>query len=162
MDKLLFAGSFDPPTIGHIDLIRRASERGPVTVGVFINPDKTCLFSVEERVEMLRRATADIPGTTVIVSDGYTADYAKAGGYTHLVRGYRNDADLTYETEMAAYNYARGGVETCLLPAQTTLADVSSTRVREALAVEDIATLGALLPAPCLAYLREEGKYPTL
>ncbi len=158
MKKLLFAGSFDPPTIGHMDIICRAVKEGPVTVGVFVNPDKTCLFSPEERAEMLRRAVAPLPGVDVIVDYGYTADYAKAHGYTHLVRGYRNEEDLAYETEMAAYNRARGGVETLMLPSKDTLTTVSSTRVREAMAANDMDYLTVHLPAPILDYLKEKGK----
>ncbi len=158
MAKLLFAGSFDPPTTGHIDLIRRASKTGNVTVGIFINPEKEYLFSTDERAEMLRRATADIPGTTVITCDGYTADYARDGGYTHLVRGYRNDADLSYEREMATYNRNRGGIETLLLAADPALADVSSTLVRAALASGDLSPVAHALHPTTLAYLKEIGK----
>ncbi len=157
MNKLLFAGSFDPPTIGHVDLIRRASLYGPVTVGIFVNAEKTYLFSTEERIALLRCATADIPGVIVTVGEGYTADFARDGGYTHLVRGYRDDVDLAYETEMADYNRTRGGIETLLLPADPALTTVSSTRVRAALAVKDHDTLTACLPPACLAYLREHG-----
>ncbi len=153
MPKLLFAGTFDPPTIGHLDLIRRAREVGHVTVGVFVNPEKECLFSPEERAAMLRAATAAMEGVDVIVDRGYTADYAKAGGYTHLVRGYRNEEDLAYEQKMAAYNLARGGIETLLLPTDPALAEVSSTRVRAALTANDTEALACLVPAACLAYM---------
>ncbi len=154
MPKLLFAGSFDPPTLGHIDLIRRAACRGDVTVGIFVNPEKTYLFSTEQRREMLLAATADIPGVTVVISDGYTADYARAGGYTHLVRGYRNETDLAYEKKMADYNLARGNIETLLLPADPTLADVSSTLVRTAIAAGDTTPLASYLPPAVLTYLK--------
>ncbi len=158
MKKLLFAGTFDPPTNGHLDIIRRAAAEGQLTVGVFINPNKTCLFSAEERAEMLRRMTADLEQVTVIIHDGYTADYAKAGGYSHLVRGYRNETDLAYETEMADYNRRRGGVETLLLKADPALTGTSSTAVREALERGDTAYLAAHLSPACLTYLRERAK----
>ncbi len=157
MNKLLFAGSFDPPTIGHIDLIRRAAAHGPVTVGIFINADKTYLFTTEQRAEMLRLATADIPQVSVLIGEGYTADFAVAGGYTHLVRGYRDETDLAYERSMADYNRARGNIETLLLPADPALTTVSSTCVRDAIATRDTETLSRLLPPPCLAYLQESG-----
>ncbi len=158
MAKLLFAGSFDPPTCGHIDIIRRASAEGEVTVGIFINPDKNYLFSVSERTEMLRRATADIPGVQVISDSGYTADFAKNGGYLALVRGYRNEEDLAGEKKMAEYNLARGGIETRFFKADPTLTDVSSSRIRDAIAKKDMTTLSACLHPTTLAYLSENNK----
>ncbi len=155
MKKLLFAGTFDPPTLGHLDLIRRAAEMGHITVGIFINPDKNCLFSTAQRAEMLRRSIADIPHADVIINDGYTADYARDNGYTHLIRGYRNDSDLAYERKMASFNLARGGIDTILLKTDDALSEISSTRVRAALKVGDDATLMSCLPPACISYLKE-------
>ncbi len=157
MNKLLFAGSFDPPTVGHIDLVRRAAAHGAVTVGIFINEDKTYLFSAEQRAEMLRLATADIPHVSVVIGEGFTADYARAGGYTHLVRGYRDDTDLAYEEKMADYNRARGNIETLLLPADPALTAVSSTRVRDAIAARNLTVVASCLPPAVLAYLNTLG-----
>ena len=143
MKRELIPGTFDPITLGHMDLIRRAAVvYDEVTVGIFVNPDKTCFFSQKEREELIRLATMNIPHIRVITSDGYTADYAREGEYAAIIRGYRNDSDLAYETQMAAYNRERGGVNTILLETPAALATVSSSAVRKRLAAgEDISDL---------------------
>ena len=91
MKKVLIPGTFDPITRGHMDLINRAAVAyDEVTVGIFVNPDKTSFFSREEREELIRLATMNIPHIRVITSDGYTADYAREGEYAAIIRGYRN------------------------------------------------------------------------
>ena len=143
MKKALIPGTFDPITRGHMDLINRAAVAyDEVTVGIFVNPDKTCFFSREEREELIRLATMHIPHIRVITSDGYTADYAREGEYAAIIRGYRNESDLAYETQMAAYNRERGGVNTILWETPADLAAVSSSAVRKRLAAgEDISDL---------------------
>lgn len=127
----LFPGSFDPPTEGHLDIIRRAcSVCDRVTVGVFVNPDKTCLFSVEERVAKLREMLADLPTVSVISSTGFTHAFATAEGCDVLLRGYRNKTDLAYEFDMAVYNGQHGKIPTYLFPAAPHLKEVSSTKAR--------------------------------
>ena len=134
MKKVLIPGTFDPITRGHMDLIRRAAViYDEVTVGIFVNPDKTCFFSREEREELIRLATMNIPHIRVIASAGYTADYAREGEYAAIIRGYRNESDLAYETQMAAYNRERGGVNTILWETPADLATVSSSTVRKRL-----------------------------
>ena len=132
--KALMPGSFDPCTLGHLDLIERtAGEYGEVTVAVFINPEKRGLFSYPDRVRFLRLATAHLANVKVAFCDGMVADYAKDGGFSAIVKGVRNAADRAYEEAMAAYNLDRGGVATVLLPTGEGLSDVSSTAVRSAL-----------------------------
>ena len=144
--RVLMPGSYDPCTVGHLALIERAAaEYGEVTVGVFVNPQKAGCFTHAERVEFLHLATAHLPNVTVIFSDGMVADLARDGGYGAIVKGVRNDVDRRYEEEMAAYNLARGGVPTILLPAPEELLDVSSTAARQALATGD--GYAKLLPA---------------
>lgn len=130
----LFAGSFDPVTEGHLDIIRRAcSVCDRVTVGVFVNPNKSCLFSMEERVAKLREATKDMPFVDVVCSTGYTYLYAKELGCDVLLRGYRNKTDLFYEFEIAVFNFTHGRLPTHLFPASPSLKNVSSGAVRESL-----------------------------
>ena len=134
----LFPGSFDPPTEGHLDIIRRAtSVCDKVTVGVFINPEKSCLFSIEERVAKLQEMLSDFPAVNVVSSTGYTHAFATAEGCDVLLRGYRNKTDLAYEFDMAVYNFTRGHIPTHLFPAAPHLKDISSTKARAALQKEE-------------------------
>ena len=133
--RALMPGSYDPVTVGHLAVVETAAARfSEVTVAVCINPQKEGLFAFPDRVEFLRLATAHLANVRVIFSDGMVADLARDGGYDCIVKGIRNDTDRRYEEEMAAYNLARGGVPTELLPADPSLATVSSTAVRYALA----------------------------
>ncbi len=151
--RVLMPGSYDPCTRGHLALIERAAALyDEVTVAVFINPEKQGLFSHEERVALLRLATAHLPTVTVAFSDGMVADYARAGGYDAIVKGIRNDKDRAYEEAMAAYNLERGGVPTILLSAEGNLREISSTAVRLALA--EGADLSLLLPPAILDQVR--------
>lgn len=157
-NKVLIAGTFDPITLGHMDLVARgAKEHDHVTVGIFINPEKTCHFSLETRLLLVKLAIQDYPNVDVIFSDGYTADYAKEHGYT-LLRGYRNQEDLAYEEEMAAFNLARAGVKTILTPCREDLSHISSSRVRAALEAKDFDTVRTLVPTPCIPLILKDTK----
>jgi pantetheine-phosphate adenylyltransferase len=131
---VLLPGSYDPPTKGHLSLIERAAEEyGRVFAVAFINPQKVYTFTAEEREEMLRRMTAHLPTVTVGYSEGLVIDYARANGIDLLIKGYRNETDLAYEKEQAAWNLKNGGIETLFYEAEDGLEAVSSTAVREAL-----------------------------
>lgn len=134
--RALLPGSYDPVTLGHLAVIEEAARRfDTVTVAVFINPKKQGLLSYAERVALLRAATAHLPCVTVDFSDGMVADYAKAGGYTCIFKGIRNERDRAYEEDMAAYNRERsGGIPTILYETPPKFHDISSTAVRGALA----------------------------
>ena len=128
----LFPGSFDPPTEGHLDIIRRATSIcDKVTVGVFVNPEKSCLFSMEERVAKLQEMLSDFPTVNVVSSTGYTHAFATREDCDVLLRGYRNKTDLTYEFDMAVYNLHHGHIPTYLFPAAPHLKDISSTLIRK-------------------------------
>jgi pantetheine-phosphate adenylyltransferase len=101
----LYPGSFDPPTNGHVDLIERALHVfDKLIVAVATNAEKECLFTVEERVEMLKEATAHIKGVEVESFDTLTVEYAKARGAIALIRGLRAVSDFEYELQMALMN----------------------------------------------------------
>ena len=101
----LYPGSFDPPTYGHIDLIERALRVfDKLIVAVAKNAEKQCLFSVEERVDMLRDATSHVEGVEVESFDSLTVDYAKARGAIALIRGLRAVSDFEYELQLALMN----------------------------------------------------------
>lgn len=98
-------GSFDPITLGHLDIIRRAADMfDRVIVAVLCNSKKTPAFTVEERMEMIRKATADIPNVCIGTFDGLVADYARQQGATVLVKGLRAVTDFEYEFQMALAN----------------------------------------------------------
>ena len=98
-------GSFDPVTFGHIDIITRAAQVfDRVIVGVFSNMDKKPSFSVEERVEFLRRTVGHLPNVEVVGFAGLLAEYAKERGATAVVRGLRAVSDFEYEFQMALTN----------------------------------------------------------
>ena len=132
--KAILPGSYDPVTVGHLDIIKRARALyDEVFVVVFINPQKKYRFSVEERTKMLSIATEGIGGVTVDSSSGYVIDYMKEKGIDVIVKGYRNQVDLEYERTQAEWNKAHGGYDTILLECTPELSEVSSTRVRAAL-----------------------------
>ena len=98
-------GSFDPVTLGHLDIIRRASDMfDKVIVAVLCNSKKNPSFTVEERMAMIRKVTGDIPNLEIATFDGLLADYAKIVGATVLVKGLRAVTDFEYEFQMALAN----------------------------------------------------------
>jgi len=103
----LYAGTFDPVTHGHLDVIRRAAALfDKVIVGVSVNPRKEPLFTTGERVEMLREACADMPKVRVEVVPGLVVDFARAAGARVIVRGLRAISDFESELQMASTNRA--------------------------------------------------------
>lgn len=124
-------GTFDPITLGHLSLVKRAAEIfSCVTVLVLVNPEKNCYYDLETRLRFIRLATADLPNVTVDSFSGYGTDYVAAHGGGCFVRGIRDDKDADYERELAAWNSAHG-VETVLFPAEEGLHEVSSHAVRQ-------------------------------
>ncbi len=134
MKHAVIPGSFDPVTVGHLDLITRAARLfDRVTVLVMQNPYKSsCVFTVEQRLEMLRRAVAALPGVSLDTDGALLADYC-ASHHATLVKGVRDVSDFAYESSMAHINYSLSGVETVLLTADPSVSFVSSTMVRELL-----------------------------
>ena len=131
----LFTGSFDPVTLGHEDIIRRAAALfDTVTVGVFVNHEKQGLFTPEERVSLLQRVCAPYPNVRVCHDEGMVADFVTRNQIDVIVRSIRNEADLDYERKMAAFNKERCEKETIFLTASDTLGHVSSSLVRAKLA----------------------------
>ena len=128
----LYAGSFDPPTRGHQDIIRRAlAVVDRLIVAVAINSTKTPLFPIEQRADLLRRVTDDAR-VQVREFRGLLVDLARDAGATVLVRGVRGVADFEYEVQMARLNRQLApGVETIFLAPSADVAHVSSTFVRE-------------------------------
>lgn len=133
----LFTGSFDPLTLGHMDIIRRASQLfDRLLVGVFYNPHKKSLLSLGEREEMLKHLTAELANVDIITSqEELVVTVAKQHGVTILVRGLRSSGDLDYEASFDFYNKNLApDLETVYLLAQPQYRFVSSSGVRELLA----------------------------
>lgn len=126
-----FPGSFDPPTLGHLDVMRRALALADrLVVGVGVNLDKQAWLAVETRVGLLRELAP--PGVEVATFDGLAVDAARSVGATLLVRGVRDPADVAAELQMARANRLLDpGLETVLLTASPETAHVSSRLVRE-------------------------------
>jgi len=144
MNTGIVTGTFDLPTIGHLDIIKRASKLfDRLYVVILLNPEKkACAFSVEERMAFLKALTKDIPNVTVEHYDGLAIDYAKSIGGGVFVRGFRNENDFEYEREMAEWNLRNGDIETILLPAREELKEVSSTTAKELLKAGDAVLVG--------------------
>lgn len=130
--KAVYAGSFSPPTLGHMDIITRAAAMfDELVVAVLCQQNKKYLFSVEERLEMLRASIGDRPNVRVICDTGLLVDVVKREGADVIVRGLRNSADLLFEMQVAEANRKIGGVETLFLPCQPEYSMISSTIVRD-------------------------------
>ena len=129
MSHALFAGSFDPPTVGHIDLIERASRLfDHVTVAVMINAAKTPMFTAEERVDMLKECVSRLENVTVTAGTGLTLDLV---GADVLLRGIRGEGDAGMEASLAAGNRHVGGIDTLALFTAPQYGFISSTLVRD-------------------------------
>ncbi|ADL26959.1 pantetheine-phosphate adenylyltransferase [Fibrobacter succinogenes subsp. succinogenes S85] len=133
----VFAGSFDPFTVGHLDLVKRAAMMfDSLFVVVAQNASKKNLFDAETRAAMVEEAVSEIPNVSVAVHGGLTVDFMKTVGAHYLVRGIRNSSDLDAEQAVAWNNkviYGNGDVETVLLLSAQEHLVVSSTLVRELL-----------------------------
>ena len=130
--SVLFPGSFDPFTLGHADIVKRALNLfDEVVIAVGYNENKTGWMPVEERVNAIRKLYADEPRVKVESYTGLTVDFAKDNGITAIIRGVRTTADFEYEVQLADVNRQLTGIETILLPASPQFASLSSTVVRE-------------------------------
>lgn len=133
MSKALFAGSFDPVHLGHLDIITRASECfDEVVVAVTVNLAKKNMFTVEEREEMIRRLTGGLPNVTVDRIDGLRSAYVNANGITVDLRSLRSGTDLDYEMpvqQMFADMYDRA--ETLVMFTSPQYSHISSNQVRQ-------------------------------
>ncbi len=134
MAKAIYPGSFDPLTMGHLDLIKRAAACfDELTVAVLNNHEKSPLFSVEERVNMIKEAVKDIPNVRVDSFSGFLVDYAKEHDIHVSIRGLRTPSDFEYELPTAQFNriLSKDEVETLFLATSLEYAHLSSSAVRE-------------------------------
>lgn len=133
MIKAVFAGSFDPPTNGHLDVIERASKYFEILdVVVSVNPQKHYMFSAEERLKMLSELVKDYKNVNVHICDELIVNYAKKVGAEVLVRGIRSAIDFSYEFELAQMNQnLNPEIETIFLPTKEQFAIVKSSSIKE-------------------------------
>nr|WP_302054100.1 pantetheine-phosphate adenylyltransferase [Sphingomonas tagetis] len=130
----VYPGTFDPITLGHMDIIRRGAKLvDRLVIGVTTNPSKNPMFTVEERMEMVKREVADIAGEIHVVSfDSLLMDFAEREGASVIVRGLRAVADFEYEYQMAGMNQQLNGrIETVFLMADVSLQPIASRLVKE-------------------------------
>lgn len=129
----VYPGTFDPITLGHMDIIRRGAKLvDKLVIGVTTNASKSPMFTVEERLDMVRRETADIPGVEVVSFDSLLMDFAEDMGASIIVRGLRAVADFEYEYQMAGMNQQLNNrVETVFLMADVALQPIASRLVKE-------------------------------
>ncbi|HEX3925585.1 MAG TPA: pantetheine-phosphate adenylyltransferase [Streptosporangiaceae bacterium] len=132
MRRVVCPGSFDPVTNGHLDIISRAARLADeVVVAVLRNPSKTALFTLDERLEMLREATKEQDNVSVVKFDGLIVDFCKANDISAIVKGLRAVSDFDYELQMAQMNYNQAGVETLFMTTNPLYAFLSSSLVKE-------------------------------
>lgn len=133
MTKAVYAGTFDPVTNGHLDIIERASRiYEHLYVTIFNNPNKSTMFSLEERIALLKEVTKDFHNVTIDASDVLSVEYAKKVGATVLVRGLRATMDFEYELQLAFSNqYLDDSVDMVFLMTRPTHSFISSSSVKE-------------------------------
>lgn len=125
-------GSYDPVTNGHLDIIERASRQfDEVTIAVLINKSKKTLFSVDERLEMLREVTAGYPNVRIDSWHGLLVDYCKANDIGAIVKGLRAVSDFDYELQMAQMNQRLSGVETLFMSTNPIYSFLASSLIKE-------------------------------
>jgi pantetheine-phosphate adenylyltransferase len=125
-------GSFDPPTFGHLDIVRRSARLfDEVIVAVGTNVSKNRLFDAEERIAMMRRACADLDNVTVEGFAGLVTTFCAERDVTAIVKGLRAASDFDYELQIAQMNSSLTGVETVFIPTSPERGFVSSSLVKE-------------------------------
>lgn len=129
----VYVGSFDPPTLGHFDIITRGARLfQKLTVGIGINPDKKPLFSANERVDLVSQISADLPNVEVVCFQGLTVTFAKSRNSAVMLRGVRTVSDIELEFTMALTNHVlTPELETVFLMASEKYSHISSTLIKQ-------------------------------
>ena len=129
----IYPGSFDPVTLGHLDIIERASRMvDKLVIGVLVNGAKSPMFTTDERVELIKKVTKDMPNVVVEANDGLLVDFAEAKGAGVIIRGLRAVTDFEYELQIAQTNHKLNPkVDTVFLTTSVEYSYVSSSIVRE-------------------------------
>ena len=156
----VFPGQFDPITNGHLDVIRRGVVLfDELIVAVGINPEKRELFSLDERVQMIRELVSDTPTIHVQSYTGLTVDFVRKVGALAILRGIRDVSDLRYEFQLALANRAVGGIETVFIMTGDQFALTSSSLIRQIVSLGgNVEQLAGLLPDSVIQRLKERQK----
>jgi pantetheine-phosphate adenylyltransferase len=155
MSGAVCPGSFDPVTLGHIDVFERAAAQfDAVVVAILVNPAKEGMFDVDERIAMIEESTTHLPNLRVEQGHGLVVDFVTSRGMTAIVKGLRTGTDFEYELQMAQMNKHIAGVDTFFVATEPQYSFVSSSLAKE------VATLGGdvskLLPAAVNRRLAEK------
>ncbi len=152
-------GSFDPVTNGHVDVITRAASLyDELVVAVLVNPGKAGLFSVEERMQLMREAAAELPNVVVDSFSGLLVDYCRRRDIPVVVKGLRAVSDFEYELQMAQMNRELAGIETLFVPTAPQVGHLSSSLVKQiAQFGGDVSTLVPKAVHERLLAMRETG-----
>ncbi len=149
MSKALFAGTFDPFTLGHKSIVDRTlSVADEVVIAIGVNPNKQTMFTLDERIIYINKVFADNPRITVAHYEGLTTDYAQSIKADFLVRGVRYVKDFEYERQIADVNRQISGIETILLFTEEQYSNISSSIIRELISYGKDVT--QFLPLPIL------------
>jgi pantetheine-phosphate adenylyltransferase len=129
----VYAGSFDPITLGHVDIVRRGARLfDRLTVGIGLNPDKQPLFSPEERVVLMKEVLRDVPNVDVMCFEGLTVDFVRQRQAAVMLRGVRTVSDIELEFTMTLTNRAlEPGIETVFLMSSERFSHISSTLIKQ-------------------------------
>lgn len=132
MSGAVCPGSFDPVTLGHIDVFERAAAQFDVViVAVLVNPNKTGMFTIDERIAMISEACAHLPDLRVEAGHGLVVDFVRARGLSAIVKGLRTGTDFEYEVQMAQMNKHIAGVDTFFVATAPQYSFVSSSLAKE-------------------------------
>jgi pantetheine-phosphate adenylyltransferase len=158
--KAACPGSFDPVTNGHLDIVGRASKLyDEVTVAVGVNKIKSGMFTLEERMDMVRETTAGYGNVVVDFFDGLLVDFCRARGIPVIVKGLRAVSDFDYELQMAQMNHGLAGVETLFLSTNPLYSFLSSSLVKEVAAYGG--DVSGLIPETVLKRLVRRLEHPS-
>jgi pantetheine-phosphate adenylyltransferase len=132
MQTAVFSGTFDPFTIGHQDIVNRALPLfDKIIIAIGVNDEKIPLFSLDDRIEIIRKAFLNNDQICIETYTGFTGEFCKKCNAQYLIRGMRNSVDFQYETDLAQANKELFGLETLFFITSPTLSHISSSLVRE-------------------------------
>lgn len=155
MSGAVCPGSFDPVTLGHVDILERAAAQfDEVVAAVLVNPAKKGMFSAEERIAMLTESTVHLANVRVESGQGLVVDFVRARGLTAIVKGLRTGTDFEYELQMAQMNKHIAGVDTFFVATTPRYSFVSSSLAKEVAAMGG--DVSDLLPEPVNRRLRDK------
>ena len=159
MAVAIYAGSFDPITYGHIDILENGAEIfEKVIIAVAYNPEKKAFLSVDERIRLIKESTKHIPNVEVYSFDGLTVEFAKKYNASVLLRGLRNSADFEYENQLAQINSTlNNNIKTVFLSSKPQYSFISSSCIRELVVYKQ--NLSQYVPECVAKFLYEKFNY---